>query len=441
MKRTLFFAIAYILMMTTNLFSQEIIVRFTGKINVTDYCRLDRVVVTNLTRNWSETVEYPDTIVVLGSTVGANLNTIVEQGLGQNTPNPFDCETRVELAVPQREEISMQLLDVAGKVYAEYNGMLDAGTHIFDISASNPQTYLLNAIVGSRSYSIRMVNVGSGCGSCIKYVGSSNGIESKMTSTNEFQIGDNMRYVGYATIDGESVVSAVVERRQFENQNISLHFSLTPTTGTINGHEWVDLGLPSGTRWATCNVGGTKSHEYGEYFAWGETATKENYNWSTYIYCNGSYNALTKYCHNAEYGADGFTDNLTVLESSDDAATANWGAGWQMPTYDQMLELYNNCIHEWTTVGGVNGQKFTGRNGNSIFLPAAGSYDINGLILTGTSGVYCTKSLSTFLLESGIFALLDRPDASIVLDFCSFNIQFVSHYRWGGYTVRAVVAQ
>ena len=222
---------ALLLLLAMPAFSQEITVRFIGQINGTDYCRLDRVVVTNLTRNWSETLEYPDTIIVLGSTVGANINITAVQGLGQNIPNPFDCETRVELSVSQREDVRMQLLDVAGKLYAEYNGSLDAGVHTFDISAANPQTYLLNAIVGDRQYSIRMVNVGSGCRCNIKYAGVSGGIEAKLTRTNEFEIGDNMRYVGYATINGENVTSAIVEQPLVVNQSITLNFTYYPRPG------------------------------------------------------------------------------------------------------------------------------------------------------------------------------------------------------------------
>ncbi len=220
-------------------FSQEITVRFTGQLNETDYCRLDRVVVTNLTRNWSETLEYPDTIIVLGGTVGTDLNIAATQGLGQNIPNPFDCETRVELSVSQREDVRMQLLDVAGKVYAEYNGSLDAGVHTFDISAANPQTYLLNAIVGDRQYSIRMVNVGSGCGCSIKYAGVSGGIEAKLTTTNEFEIGDNMRYVGYATIGGQSLTSTAVEQAQYVSQYVTLHFvrNERPVVQTLAANE------------------------------------------------------------------------------------------------------------------------------------------------------------------------------------------------------------
>ncbi len=216
----------FLLSLCLGAFSQEITVRFTGQLNGTSYCRLDSVAVTNLTRNWTETVEYPDTIIVLGGTVGTNLNIAATQGLGQNIPNPFDCETRVELSVSQRENVRMQLLDASGKQYADYRGSLDAGVHTFDISAAAPQTYVLNATVGNRSYSIRMVNMGSGCGSSIKYAGISGSITAKLTSTNEFQNGDNMRYVAYATIDGEIIESAVVEQPQTVSEDITLNFTV-----------------------------------------------------------------------------------------------------------------------------------------------------------------------------------------------------------------------
>ena len=113
---------------------------------------------------------------------------------------------------------------------------------------------------------------------------------------------------------------------------------------TVSGsgdHDYVDLGLPSGTLWATCNVGADSPEDYGDYFAWGETQPKDTYDWSTYQYCNGSYNTLTKYSveffdswyeQYTNYGYNGFIDNLTTLLPEDDAATANWGADWRMPT-------------------------------------------------------------------------------------------------------------
>jgi uncharacterized repeat protein (TIGR02543 family) len=165
--------------------------------------------------------------------------------------------------------------------------------------------------------------------------------------------------------------------------------------GSVESHNFVDLGLPSGTKWATCNVGSTTPEGYGDYFAWGETTTKETYNWSTYKYCNGDYNTFTKYCYNAEYGDNGYTDALTTLEAIDDAATANWGSGWRMPTQDEVRELRNNCTHEWTTLNGVNGRLFTGPNGNSIFLPASGSRGGSELYSAGSTGHCWSSSLGT----------------------------------------------
>ena len=162
-----------------------------------------------------------------------------------------------------------------------------------------------------------------------------------------------------------------------------------------NGHTYVDLGLPSGTLWATCNVGATTPEGYGDYFAWGETQTKSTYNWSTYRYCNGSYYTLTKYCNNSDYGYNGFTDNLTILQPGDDAATANWGNGWCMPTRAQWEELYQNTTNSWATQNGVNGRVFTAANGNSLFLPAAGYRWDSELDYAGSHGYYWSRSLNT----------------------------------------------
>lgn len=120
------------------------------------------------------------------------------------------------------------------------------------------------------------------------------------------------------------------------------------TSGTENGHDYVDLGLPSGTKWATANVGASKPQDYGNYYAWGETTTKEVYNWETYKYANGEYDQLTKYCSSSAYGKDGFTDTKTTLDLSDDAAYVNWGGKWRMPTKEQRDELRNECYWVWT---------------------------------------------------------------------------------------------
>jgi len=169
-------------------------------------------------------------------------------------------------------------------------------------------------------------------------------------------------------------------------------------SGKLNGHRWVNLGLPSGTLWATCNLGADSPTAYGDYFAWGETRQQDDnaYSWASYKYANGiSWNdtRLTKYCLDASYGDHGFTDTLTILLPEDDAATANWGSGWRTPTYTEIKELVDNCTIIWTTQDGVNGCLLTASNGNSLFLPAAGSYRDGDLSGVGGYGFYWSSSL------------------------------------------------
>ena len=157
----------------------------------------------------------------------------------------------------------------------------------------------------------------------------------------------------------------------------------------LNNYEYVDLGLPSGLKWAAHNVGATKPEEYGGYYAWGETEEKEDYSWGTYKWCNGSYDTLTKYCTNSGYGT---VDNKTVLDPEDDVAHVKWGGDWRMPTEAEQDELRNNCTWAWATQNGVNGYKVTGPNGNSIFLPAAGYRDGTSLDYEGSYGFYWSST-------------------------------------------------
>ncbi|MBQ7057647.1 MAG: hypothetical protein IJM84_06845 [Bacteroidaceae bacterium] len=155
----------------------------------------------------------------------------------------------------------------------------------------------------------------------------------------------------------------------------------------------VDLGLPSGTKWADRNVGATTKSDAGDYFAWGETSTKSDYDWSTYKYGN-AYNKLTKYCTNSSYGKDGFTDNKTELVLDDDVAHKEWGGSWRMPSKEQIEELVNNTTSEFTTVNNVKGYLFTASNGNSIFLPAAGYRFGTSLIGAGSDGLFWSRTLN-----------------------------------------------
>ena len=158
----------------------------------------------------------------------------------------------------------------------------------------------------------------------------------------------------------------------------------------------VDLGLPSGIRWATMNVGATSPEKYGNYYAWGETEPKTMYNWSTYKWCNGRYDDLTRYCTDSKCG---IVDNITELKLADDAARVNWGGAWRMPTNAEWTELSKNCTWTWTTDyngTGVKGDIVTSVvNGNSIFLPAAGYRVDYNLFDVGNNGIYWSSSLNT----------------------------------------------
>ena len=151
------------------------------------------------------------------------------------------------------------------------------------------------------------------------------------------------------------------------------------------------MGLPSGLKWAAYNVGATKPEEYGGYYAWGETEEKSNYDWSTYKWCNGSYDTQTKYCTHSGWGR---VDNKTILDPEDDVAHVKWGGTWRMPTIDEQRELLNECRWEWTELDGVLGYKVTGPNGNSIFLPAAGSRYGTEAYGRGDVGLFWSSSLA-----------------------------------------------
>ena len=154
---------------------------------------------------------------------------------------------------------------------------------------------------------------------------------------------------------------------------------------------WVDLALPSGLLWAECNVGAMAPEQDGYYYSWGEIMPKDYYDWYHYAY--GDEHQLTKYCDNPAYGLHGFFDTLTILEPDDDAATANMGNGARTPTYGDWSELISNTTSEWTTHNGKYGRRFTGSNGSTLFLPAAGVYFFTDLDDAGSSGYYWSSSL------------------------------------------------
>ena len=184
--------------------------------------------------------------------------------------------------------------------------------------------------------------------------------------------------------------------------------------------DWVDLGLPSGTIWATRNVGASSPEDYGDYFAWGETVPKEVYNWDTYKWA--AYDILGK-LYLTKYN---ISDNKRKLDPSDDAACAHYPGGC-MPTFEQFDELFSFwCTCKWTTRNGVNGYLFTGPNANTLFLPAAGYIKGSSLYETGSGGEYWTRGLGDLWTGTGLYLSYKYVNTCTCRE------------RWHGLTVRAV---
>ena len=191
-----------------------------------------------------------------------------------------------------------------------------------------------------------------------------------------------------------------------------------------DNHEYVDLGLPSGTLWATCNVGATSPEDMGDYFAWGETAPKEIYDMENYKWYNSANDKLTKYCTDDKYGT---VEYETELLPEDDAAYVNWGPVWRMPTLEQQQELIERCTWQWVERNGVYGRLVTGPNGNTLFLPAADYRSDNSPSNEGSIGAYWSRTL-----DSGY------PSGLYFRNFDWKSVYLFSHIRSHGFTVRPV---
>lgn len=207
-------------------------------------------------------------------------------------------------------------------------------------------------------------------------------------------------------------------------------------TGAENGYGYVDLGLPSGLKWATCNVGADKPEACGNYYAWGETSPKAEYSWDTYKYMDSTLNVetgklqlgLTKYCTNAKYGGGAkFVDGKVSLDPEDDAAAVNMGGKWRMPSDSALMELEKECTWTWALKNGVKGYEVKGSNGHAIFLPASGCRYADGEYKVGSYGRAWSNTISGKNPNQG-FNLFFSPDGT-----------YDNYYdRFAGYTVRAV---
>lgn len=188
----------------------------------------------------------------------------------------------------------------------------------------------------------------------------------------------------------------------------------------INGHEYIDLGLPSGVMWATCNVGATKPEDFGGRYAWGEIREKDEYGWETYKLCARTATTIKKYCDNSDYGR---VDNKTILDPEDDVAHVKWGGSWRMPTEADFDELRAKCKWKWTSVNGVYGYNVIGPSGDSIFLPATAQDNFNGY--------YWSASLCS-----------SKNDEAILFNFAQIDDRYCNDNtssRQYGYCVRPVI--
>ncbi len=206
-----------------------------------------------------------------------------------------------------------------------------------------------------------------------------------------------------------------------------------PRMATIvseNRPAYVDLGLPSGLLWATCNIGASSPEEVGTYFAWGETETQSTFDWANYKYGTTD-ELLTKYCYKVSSGKDGFTDNKVLLEIEDDAARAILGEEWRTPNLLEYQELFTECTWTEKTINGVLGYEVKGENGNSIFLPFNGQYIDNTCYELNESGWYWTSNLSA--TENS------HPEyAAVWYMYPENNIGNIPTARWAGLNIRPV---
>lgn len=207
--------------------------------------------------------------------------------------------------------------------------------------------------------------------------------------------------------DDEEVSPATNENASNNNQGSnennstagnSLGYTLCPNASHPHA---VDLGLPSGLKWACCNIGAKTEEDYGQYFTWASVKgySRSDLEQGKRIYTTTPYQCadvhgwkFNKYVTNEKYG---IVDNKVVLEPMDDAATVNWGDSWRMPTIQEMKELISNTTHECITINGIDGMKFTSKiNGKSVFFPAAG-YVVTWRAEDVDEGKYWTSSLNT----------------------------------------------
>lgn len=280
--------------------------------------------------------------------------------------NYFEKEDVVTLQKGERKSLNIELEPAFGFITVK-------------TTPSGADVYIDDQIVGKTPYLSEIIKRG-----LHKITVNKEGYETAVKRLN-INVNEESN-VEFVLVEGESSMPVQQVVLQEPNQQQSIN----QIQKTDKVYEYVDLGLPSGTLWATCNVGANYPAEIGDYFAWGETVTKETYSLINYEFCGGSLKKIKKYNDSSKSGV---VDGKTKLELSDDAANVNWGDSWRMPTANDFAELIKCCSWERTTMGEKLGYKITGVSGKSIFLPSTG-WRYESLKRDGISGFYWSSSLS-----------------------------------------------
>ena len=223
------FQIIFILLLIFNcyVFAQNsVTLTFTGENQNHSYVRLEMVTIQNLSRGWSENIYFPDTIYTMNC--GTGIEDVQQKGKMQVMPNPFDGRTRINVFSAQNEEVYLMIMDVNGRKYTEYSGLLVTGDNYFDISLTTPQTYIFFVKTYDGIHSLKMVNTGHAGSNSLTYASNTPKIvhvNIKSTSTHEFELGDEMKYIGYAQVGNSSIQSIPVYQAQYISEEITLSFA------------------------------------------------------------------------------------------------------------------------------------------------------------------------------------------------------------------------
>lgn len=289
---------------------------------------------------------------------------------------------RLQLTMPQADTFSSIVLTSDNVPFTT--------TGIFDLTAETPS---ITAKSTSQSFTINLTNLTTTIAGEVITIYAMMAPADLSTSGIKVTVHGKNKTTYAQVIEGKNIVARYAYNfaiEAFPYGTDEFGESTNWVDNVNNGHEFVDLGLTSGLKWATMNVGSVSPKDYGSFFSWGETTQKEDFSWDTYKWCTYSNKLLkmTKYCTSWSRGE---VDNKTTLELSDDAANANWGGNWRMPTHLEWIELKSECEWNWSTINGIEGYKVTGSNGKSIFLPACGYH--GEYYLEEPLGYYWTSTL------------------------------------------------